>query len=60
MSLAKGGFVSSDLVILYPATEISNPNLNFKLCWIKILPLAILELLPFGANLDLPWDWIFP
>ena len=32
--------VSSDLVILYPAPKIWNPNLNFKLRWCKILPLA--------------------
>ena len=29
--------VYSDLGILYPAPKIPNPNLNFKLCWCKIL-----------------------
>ena len=32
--------VSSDLGILYPAPEIWNPNLNFKICWREILLLA--------------------
>ena len=36
----KGTPVSSDLGKLYPAPKISNPNLNFKLRWRKILPLA--------------------
>ena len=36
----KGKSVSSDLGILYPAPEIKNPNLNFKLRWREILPLA--------------------
>ena len=40
VSLAKGKSISSYLGILYPAPKISSPNLNFKLCWRKILPLA--------------------
>ena len=38
--LCKGKSVSSYPGILYPAPKISNQNLNFKLCWRKILPLA--------------------
>ena len=37
VSLAKGKSISSDIGILYPTPKISNPNLNFKLCWRKIL-----------------------
>ena len=40
MILANGKSISSDLGILYPAPEISNPNLNFKLHWREILLLA--------------------
>ena len=60
MSLAKRKYISSDLRILYPAPKISNPNLNSKLRWHKILPLEPRNYFPFGSNLDLPWDWIFP
>ena len=49
----KGKYVSSDLRIIYPSPEIKNPNLNFKLCWIKILPLA-----PRNYFLLVP-TWIF-
>ena len=30
-----------------------------KLRWSEILPLEPRNYFPFGANLDLPWDWIF-
>ena len=36
----KGKYISLDLGILYPAPEISNSNLNFKLCWREMLPLV--------------------
>ena len=49
----KGTSVSSDLGILYPAPKIPNPNLNFKLRWRKILPLA-----PHNYFLLVP-TWIF-
>ena len=37
----KGKSVSSDIGILFPAPKILNANLNFKLRWRKILPLAL-------------------
>ena len=49
----KGKSVSSDLGIIYPTPKISNPDLNFKLRWRKILPLA-----PRNYFLLLP-TWIF-
>ena len=45
--------VSSYLGILYPAPKIWNPNLNFKLCWHKILPLAPRDYLLLSPT------WIF-
>ena len=39
-SLAKGKSIYSYIGILYPTPKISNPNLNLKLRWRKILPLA--------------------
>ena len=43
----------SDIRILYPAPKISNPNLNIKLRWHKILRLEPRNYFPFCANLDL-------
>ena len=40
VSLAKEKSISSYIGILYPTPKISNPNLNFKLCWSEILLLA--------------------
>ena len=37
---SKGKSISSDLGIIYPPQKNSNTNLNFKLCWRKILPLT--------------------
>ena len=60
VSFAKRKYISPGPGILYPAPKISDPNLNFKLRWRKILSLAPWNYFPFGDNLDLPWYWIFP
>ena len=59
MSLAKRKYISSDIGILYPTLKFSNQNLNFKLRWRKISPLAPWNYFCFGTNLYLPWDWRF-
>ena len=38
--MCKGKSIYSDIGIVYPAPEIKNPNLKFKLRWREISPMA--------------------
>ena len=43
-----------------PCTQNFKPKFEFQTSLAQNSPLGTLEFLPFGANLDLPWDWKLP
>ena len=43
-----------------PRAQNFKPKFEFQTSLAQNSPVGTSELLPFGANLDLPWDWIFP
>ena len=43
-----------------PRTQNFKPKFEFQTSLARISPVGTSELLPFGANSDLPWDWRFP
>ena len=43
-----------------PCARNFKPKFEFQTSLAQNSPVGTSELLPFGANLDLPWDWIFP
>ena len=43
-----------------PCAQNFKPKFEFQTSLAQNSPVGTSELLPFGANLDLPWDWIFP
>ena len=43
-----------------PCARNFKPEFEFQTSLAQISPVGTLELLPFGTNLDINWDWIFP